>query len=158
MHLIPSQILSKKAELSANQAESPASQVHQMQLDHNAAMDSLKIQHREAMAALKHRHIKAFQSKNDLLKQYDNTIKGYEKMFTALLHEMKDKHVSRRQMERLNKKAAQTHANYLQHKVMYNALKDEVRDQQATSTELRQQLEEYEAPIDYLYDRLCFLL
>ena len=70
-------------------------------------------------------------------------------MFTELLHEMKDKHVSRRQIKRLNKKAAQTHANYLQHKVMYDALKDEVWDQQAASIELRQQLEEYEATIDY---------
>ena len=75
-------------------------------------------------------------------------------MFTELLHEMKDKHVSRRQMERLNKKAAQTHANYLQHKVMYDALKDEVWDQQSTSVELRQELDEYEATIDYLYNKI----
>ena len=125
-----------------------------MQLAHNTAMDSLKIQHREAMAALKHRHAQAIESKNSLLKQYDSTIKGYEKMFTELLHKMKDKHVSRRQMERLNKKAAQTHAKYLQHKVMYDALKDEVRDQQSTSLELRQRLEEYEATIDYLYNKI----
>ena len=52
-------------------------------------------------------------------------------------------------MQKLNKKAAETHANYLQHKVMYDALKDEVRDQQSTSIELRQQLEEYEETIEY---------
>ena len=57
-------------------------------------------------------------------------------------------------MERLNKKAAQTHANYLQNKVTYDALKNEVQDQQSTSRELRQQLEEYEATIDYLYNKI----
>ena len=124
-----------------------------MQLAHNAAMDSLKIQHREVMAALKHRHAQA-KSKTSLLKEYDSTIKGYEKMFTESLHEMKDKHISRRQMERLNKKAVQTHANYLQHKVMYDALKDEVWDQQSTSIELRQQLEDYEATMDCSYGKI----
>ncbi len=57
-------------------------------------------------------------------------------------------------MERLNKQAAQTHANYLQHKVMYDTLKDEVWDQQSTSSELRQELEEYEATTDYLYNKI----
>ncbi len=93
---IPFQLLSKKAELNANKTENLACQVHQMQLAHNTAMDSLKIQHREAMAALKHRYAQAIESKNSLLKEYDSTIEGYEKMFTELLHEMKDKHVSRR--------------------------------------------------------------
>ena len=123
-----------------------------MQLNHNAAMDSLKIQHREAMTSLKQRHAEAIEGKNALLKEYDDNIEGYEKMFTELLNEMRDKHVSRRQMQKLNKKAAETHANYLQHKVMYDALKDEVRDQQSTSIELRQKLEEYEATIDNLYN------
>lgn len=125
-----------------------------MQLNHNAAMDSLKIQHREAMTSLKQRHAEAIEGKNALLKEYDDNIEGYEKMFTELLNEMRDKHVSRRQMQKLNKKAAETHANYLQHKVMYDALKDEVRDQQSTSIELRQQLEEYEETIEYLYDKI----
>ena len=31
------------------------------------------------------------QSKNDLLKQSDNTIQGYDQMFTELLLEMKEK-------------------------------------------------------------------
>ena len=86
---------------------------------------------------MKHRHAQAIESKNSLLKEYDSIIEGYEKIFIELLHEMKDKHISRWQMERLNKKAVQTHANYLQHKVMYDALKDEVQDQQSTSIELR---------------------
>ena len=37
---------------------------------------------------------------------------------------------------------------------MYDALKDEVWDQQSTSIELRQQLEEYEETIEYLYDKI----
>ena len=80
------QLLSKKAELNANKTENLACQVHQMQLAHNAAIDSLKIQHREAMAALKHRHAPAIESKNSHIKQNDSTIEGYEKMFTELLH------------------------------------------------------------------------
>ena len=106
------------------------------------------------MTSLKQRHAEAIEGKNALLKEYDDNIEGYEKMFTELLNEMRDKHVSRRQMQKLNKKAAETHANYLQHKVMYDALKDEVRDQQSTSIELRQQLEEYEETIEYLYDKI----
>jgi len=125
-----------------------------MQLNHNAAMDSLKIQHRETMTSLKQRHAEAIEGKNALLKEYDGNIEGYDKMFTELLNEVRDKHVSRRQMQKLNKKAAETHANYLQHKVMYDALKDEVWDQQSTSIELRQQLEEYEETIEYLYDKI----
>ena len=106
------------------------------------------------MTSLKQRHAEAIEGKNALLKEYDDNIEGYEKMFTELLNEMRDKHVSRRQMQKLNKKAAETHANYLQHNVMYDALKDEVRDQQSTSIELRQQLEEYEETIEYLYDKI----
>jgi chromosome segregation ATPase len=106
------------------------------------------------MTSLKQRHAEAIEGKNALLKEYDGNIEGYDKMFTELLNEVRDKHVSRRQMQKLNKKAAETHANYLQHKVMYDALKDEVRDQQSTSIELRQQLEEYEETIEYLYDKI----
>jgi len=117
-------------------------------------MDALKIQHREALVVLKDRHAKAIHSKNDLLKQSEDTIQGYEQMFTELLLEMKEKHVSRRKMDRLSKKAAETHDNFFQHKVLCDALKDEMRDQQETSLELSQQLEEYEATIDYLYDKI----
>ena len=106
------------------------------------------------MTSLKQRHAEAIEGKNALLKEYDGNIEGYDKMFTELLNEVRDKHVSRRQMQKLNKKAAETHANYLQHKVMYDALKDEVWDQQSTSIELRQQLEEYEETIEYLYDKI----
>jgi hypothetical protein len=66
-----------------------------MLLNHNAAMDSLKIQHREAMTSLKKRHAEAIEGKNALLKAYDDNIEGYEKMFTELLNEMRDKHVRR---------------------------------------------------------------
>ena len=43
-------------------------------------------------------------------------------------------------MDKLTKRAAETHANFLQHKLLYDALKDEMRDQQETSLELSQQL------------------
>jgi len=74
MHHLPLQAIAKKEEDSAKQADRLAGEVFQLQTDHNEAMDALKIQHREALAALKDRHAKAIQSKNDLLKQADDTI------------------------------------------------------------------------------------
>ena len=57
-------------------------------------------------------------------------------------------------MDKLSKRAAETHDNFLQHKVLYDVLKDEMQDQQETSLGLSQQLEEYEATINYLYDKI----
>ena len=57
-------------------------------------------------------------------------------------------------MDKLSKRAAETHANFLHPKVLYDALKDEMRDQQETCLELSQQLEEYKATIDNLYHKI----
>ncbi len=154
MHHLPLQAISKKADNSTKQADYLAGDIFQLQTKHNEAMDALKIQHRKVLAPLKDRHAKAIQSKNDLLKQSDKTIQGYEQMFTELLLEMEENHVSRQKMDKLSKRAAETHANFLQHKVLYNALKNEMRHQQETSLELHQQLEEYEETTNYLYDKI----
>ena len=125
MHHLPLQAINKKAENSAKQADRLAGEVFQLQTNHIEAMEALKIQHRKALALLKGRHAKAIQSKNNLLKQSEDIIQGYEQMFTEMLLEMKEKNVRRRKMDKLSKKAAETHANFLQHKVLHVALKDE---------------------------------
>ena len=49
---------------------------------HSYELDCMKVEHREAMTALKQCHSAAIMKKNELLQQCNETIQGYEEMFT----------------------------------------------------------------------------
>lgn len=93
-------------------------------------------------------------SKNDRVKEAEELAEGLHVLFSEMVDEVgdasKSARKSKKELKDAKASAAKAHAAYVEHKLLSNLLKDEVRDAQVDEVSSREKVEQYSEIIEYL--------
>lgn len=93
-------------------------------------------------------------SKNDRVKEAEELAEGLHVLFSEMVDEVgdasKSSRKSKKELKDAKASAAKAHAAYVEHKLLSNLLKDEVRDAQVDEVSSREKVEQYSEIIEYL--------
>ena len=114
----------------------------------------MKLRHKNVITKIKRDNARALQTKNDRVKAAEELALGLQELFNEMVDEVsqasKSSNKSKKEVKEAKAKAAKAHADYVEHKLLSDMLKDEVRDAHHSELSLKAKVEEYGDVIDYL--------